>query len=223
MPKDGGRSTIGEVLYITSSSASLISRLGVSRCVSPDPEPGCGPRPGCQCQGCYAQPRPGEAAPLYGSGRSQFYVNSDSEAHETLRREGSGQASSVRTPDKSLYLAHSTFYRDTRAPGTVVPVPATSPDPHPIVPVDGPAPRPAVRNLRKNGVTHVPLEVKQSSITDSSLRYGCEIDGKGQSQKMRVGIPGISDAKMCQTKGCNFFGSFENNSFCSKCFKDSQR
>ena len=197
-----------------------ICRLGVSRCVSPDSDPGGGPRPGCQCQGCYAQPRPGEASPLYGSGRSQFYVNSDSEAHETLRKEASGHSSSVRTPDKSLHLAHSTFYRDTRTSGTVVPVPATAPDPHPIVPVD--APRPPVRNLRKKGVSNVPSEIKQSSKTNAGLRYSCEIDGQKQSQKIKVGIPGMSDAKMCQTKGCNFFGSFENNSFCSKCFKDSQ-
>ena len=199
-----------------------VFRVGVYRCVNPESESRGGPRPGCQCQGCYAQPRPGEASPLYGSGRSQFYVNSDSEAHETLRREVTGVTTSVRTPDQSLYLAHSTFYRDTRASSTVVPVPAISPDRHPIVPVD--APRPPVRNLRKKGVTNVPPEVKQfvnhPSLTGPSLRSGCEIDG--QSQRMRVDIPGMSDAKMCQTKGCNFFGSFENNSFCSKCFKDSQ-
>ena len=202
-----------------------LSRLGVSRCVSPDCEPGGGPRPGCQCQGCYAQPRPGEASPLYGSGRSQFYVNSDSEAHETLRRE-TGLSSGVRTPDKSLHLAHSTFYRDTRTSSTVVPVPAVSPDPHPIVPVELPTPRPPVRNLRKKGVTNFPSEVQefvnQPSISDPSPRSSCENDGKSQSRKMKAGILGISDAEMCQTKGCNFFGSFENNSLCSKCFKDSQ-
>ena len=197
----------------------------MSRCVSPDCEPGGGPRPGCQCQGCYAQPRPGEASPLYGSGRSQFYVNSDSEAHETLRRE-SGLSSGVRTPDKSLHLAHSTFYRDTRTSSTVVPVPSISPDPHPIVPVELPAPRPPVRNLRKKGVTNFPSEVQEfvnhSSISDPSPRYSCENVGQSQSRKMKGGVLGISDAEMCQTKGCNFFGSFENNSLCSKCFKDSQ-
>ena len=131
-----------------------IFRLGVSRCVSPDSDPGGGPRPGCQCQGCYAQPRPGEASPLYGSGRSQFYVNSDSEAHETLRKEASGHSSSVRTPDKSLHLAHSTFYRDTRTSGTVVPVPATSPDPHPIVPVDAPGPPSGISGRRECQMFH---------------------------------------------------------------------
>ena len=86
-----------------------MTRTEVSRCISPASEPGGGPRPGCQCQGCYAQPRPGEDAALYGSGRSKFYVTSDTGISlETLSREAPGAW------DHSRHLAHSTIFRDTR-------------------------------------------------------------------------------------------------------------
>ena len=105
--------------------------------------------------------------------------------------------------------------RDT---GAVVAVPRDCPDPMPIVPVERPPPpRAPARGLRRKGVTPPPalgqmvpgLGRGAVSEPDSSLHSGYRHYE--------------AEAALCQTKGCSFFGSFENNSYCSKCFRESQR
>lgn len=164
-----------------------------------------GTREGCGCREC--QPKTSSA--LYGSGNSQFYVNSDDASHQTLRHMAQCPQPGSRTQDKSLYLANSTFYRDHN-PGTVVPVSHNDPM-YPIVPVDPPPyqvampPKPPVRNLRKKSIKD------DSVFTDSS------------NNDLRYKLVGLREATPCQTKGCAFFGSFENNSYCSRCFRETQQ
>ena len=178
-----------------------------------------------------------DSAALYGSGKSKFYVNSDDQAHETLTHVPVCKHLTLRNNDRTLYLANSTFYRD-RDSSLVVPIPANNPDPMPIVPVDYPPPKPPVRNLRKKGVsnlisaeykqnnslTHVPNNnYSQDSVPDGGSYRKCidELDSKHKMNNVDLRLR--SEAKLCQTKGCSFFGSFENNSYCSKCFKESQQ
>ena len=157
----------------------------------------------CRCEDC--------SPALYGTGRSQFYttVNTDD-----LRSYEHCRHPTLRSADKSLYLANSTFYRDT-SPALVVPVSPHSPHPGPVVPVDGHGghgghpPKPPVRNLRKKGVSNY-LAQSRTETTDSPHTTFNITDH-------------LKEAKLCQTRGCSFFGSFENNSYCSKCFRDTQR
>ena len=144
---------------------------------------------------------------LYGSGRSQFYVNTDERSHETLRNLQTSRHPAGRSADKSLYLANSTFYRDT-SPALVVPVSPHSHHPGPVVPVDGgQPPKPPVRNFRKKGVSNYPAETTDFPHPNTTFNI----------------TDHLKEAKLCQTRGCSFFGSFENNSYCSKCFRDTQR
>ena len=105
--------------------------------------------------------------------------------------------------------------RDT---GAVVAVPRDCPDPMPIVPVERPPPpRAPARGPRRKGVAAPPelgqmvpgLGRGEASEPDSGLHSGY--------RHYEV------EPALCQTKGCSFFGSFENNSYCSKCFRESQR
>ena len=101
--------------------------------------------------------------------------------------------------------------------GLIVPIPANSPDPMPIVPVDYPPPKPPIRNYRKKGVTSVP------SVSESSKHFvNREADSLSGGQKVKLNYADMIEPKLCQTKGCSFFGSFENDSYCSKCFRESQ-
>ena len=158
----------------------------------------------CRCEDC--------SPALYGSGRSQFYVNTDDRSYETLKTIPHSRHPTMRSADKSLYLANSTFYRD-HSPALVVPVSPHSPHPGPVVPVDGHSghsghsghpPKPPVRNLRKKGVSNYPDCADSPPTTFNITDH-------------------LKEAKLCQTRGCSFFGSFENNSYCSKCFRDTQR
>ena len=161
----------------------------------------------CRCDDC--------SPALYSSGRSQFYVNTDDlRSYETLKNIQHCRHPTVRSADKSLYLANSTFYRDT-SPALVVPVSPHSHHPGPVVPVDGHGghgghpPKPPVRNLRKKGVSTYSAQ-SRTETTDSPHTTFNITDH-------------LKEAKLCQTRGCSFFGSFENNSYCSKCFRDTQR
>ena len=100
----------------------------------------------------------------------------------------------------------------------MVPIPVNSPDPMPIVPVDYPPPKAPIRNYRKKGVTSVPSESESSKHFVN--REGVEPPG---GQKVKLNFPVMIEPKLCQTKGCSFFGSFENDSYCSKCYRESQR
>ena len=153
---------------------------------------------------------------LYGSGRSKFYVNTDDRSYEAVKTLPPCRYPSLKSGDKSLYLAHSTFYRDV-SPALVVPVPDRSPHPDTIVPVDFPPPRAPVRNLRKKGLSNFQSEMKivNNNHLDSTDCQPRRVEDQIYSQSR--------EAKLCQTRGCPFFGSFENDSYCSKCFRDTQR
>jgi len=177
---------------------------------------------------------------LYGSGRSKFYVNADDHSYETLRHVPLCKHPSMRNTDRSLYLSNSTFYRDGVA-GLIVPIPSNPPDPMPIVPVD-PPPKAPLRNSRKKALVNLQAEMSRNVVNrsadspDASRLYLSETQtpdyqqqvtmkyqGESSRSCMKVELPGLMDAKPCQTSGCSFFGSSENNSFCSKCFRESQR
>ena len=176
---------------------------------------------------------------LYGSGRSKFYVNADDHSYETLRNVPLCKHPSMRNSDRSLYLANSTFYRDG-VPALIVPISANTPDPMPIVPVD-PPPKAPLRNSRKKALVNLHAEMSRNvmnsadSLDASRLFLGeshqsdfdrsanMKYNGEPSRSCMKVELPGMMDAKPCQTSGCSFFGSSENNSFCSKCFRESQR
>ena len=183
-------------------------RLRRGSCVSPEA--------GCRCESC--SPHQDSSSAVYGSGRSKFYVNNDDRSYETLKSLPHCRPPTLRTGDKSLYLAHSTFYRDT-SPALVVPVPPHSPDPMPIVPVDFPPPKAPVRNLRKKGVSNFQSEIK--TVNNNLDAPDCR-PVEGQTYTFTP-TSHLREAKLCQTRGCPFFGSFENNSYCSKCFRDTQR
>jgi len=182
---------------------------------------------------------PTQSEALYGSGRSKFYVNADDHSYETLRNVPLCKHPSMRNSDRSLYLANSTFYRDG-VPGLVVPIPTNSPDPMPIVPVD-PPPKAPLRNSRKKALENLQAEMRhgitnsnesvnasrhylsENHPTDTERSANMKYKGDPSRSCMKVELPGFIDAKPCQTSGCSFFGSSENNSFCSKCFRESQR
>jgi len=160
---------------------------------------------------------------LYGSGKSKFYVNADEASYETLRNIPVAKHATLRNNDRSIYLANSTFYRDNVP--LVVPVSPYDPDPPPIVPVDPPQPRNLTR--KKWLSSHNPV-INGETIRPVVLEGAVDLNGVeeemyGKSAKMKVSLPGLSDAKPCQTEGCSFFGTSETNYFCSKCFKESRR
>jgi len=230
---------------------SLVPR---AQCVSPECQLMGNVKTSYLCHHCFHQQiqqsseaRPGvtgygpgqQSEALYGSGRSKFYVNADDHSYETLRNVPLCKHPSMRNSDRSLYLSNSTFYRDGVA-GLIVPIPANSPDPMPIVPVDLP-PKAPLRNSRKKALVNLQTEMSRNVMNSgdsldasrpflgethqsdferpANLKYG----GDSSKSCMKVELPGMMDAKPCQTSGCSFFGSSENNSFCSKCFRESQR
>lgn len=188
---------------------------------------------------------------LYGSGRSKFYVNTDDNSYENLRNVPMYKHPTMRNSDRSLYLANSTFYRDG-VPGLVVPISADEPDPMPIVPVDLP-PQAPLRTCRKKALADLQSELRShlknsKEFTDTSarqetpgLKYDStqnmlaqgkrpekyDVDGgtclEATGSMMKVELPGLFEAKACQTSGCSFFGSSKTNSFCSKCFRESKQ
>jgi len=222
----------------------------LGQCVSPECQMMGNVKTSYLCHHCYHQQiqhssevrngySGGQSEALYGSGRSKFYVNADDNSYETLRNVPLCKHPSMRTTDRSLYLANSTFYRDG-GQGLIVPISANTPDPMPIVPVD-PPPKAPMRNSRKKALVNLQAEMSrnvmnstdsldasrislaESHLTDSDRTANLKYKGDPSRSCMKVELPGMMDANPCQTSGCSFFGSSENNSYCSKCFRESQR
>ena len=160
---------------------------------------------------------PHHSEALYGSGKSKFYVNADDSAYETVRQLPVCKHPTMRNNDRSLYLANSTFYRDTVP--LVVPVSVNDPDPPPIVAVE-PGKQPAMGRKKWLHAGKCPVNGDHGA---DMVTNGVGEEDTDSSCGMKVNLPKMIDGRPCQTSGCSFFGTSETNFYCSKCFKESQR
>jgi len=198
-----------------------------AKCASPQCQMVGSERTAFLCQYCYHQQQVhSDQGALYGSGKSKFYVNTDDKAYEGITKLPSFKHATLKNAgDQSIYLANSTFYRDNGQP--VVPVPPSPP----VAPI---------RVTRKKALADLQVELR-THLRDSvdsgntQIHINSHDDDKSHREpivtvashqhtdnSMKVELPGMFEARACQTSGCSFFGSSETNSFCSACYRESR-
>lgn len=165
--------------------------------------------------------------PRYGTGKSKFYTESDSESHDFVRR--MAPTAAVNKNDQTLYLSKSTFYNDTGLPSLScaksvnnldVPVQQknwknTSSDD--LINLTG--------NLKRERTKRITLPSKVHSTTTDS-RAGWD-SGQSSSNLPMYGDPLSSpdifnDIQPCRTPFCVFYGSPLSNYLCSKCCEGAE-
>jgi hypothetical protein len=155
----------------------------------------------------------------YGAGRSRFYAESDSTSHELASRIPLSRAGS--NTDQTLYLSKSTFYNDSKVPGS----PALSRLGTTIQSHNRTWSDDIVSNTQNVSPAHGSC-ITQGHVTVVSVNSA---SGENQSEdqydlgKMYGGfkLPVSAEAKPCRTNNCKFFGCAEKDFYCSKCHKEN--
>lgn len=189
------------------------------------------------CSLCYEKQKKREAVeyvsevPRYGTGNSKFYMQSDQQSHNAVKRLPSFKK--LNDLDQTLYLGKSTFYNDTKVnsdPYNQLGIPLSPSPPSStigkttIIPIKVEGREELSANNNFNGES-AKLSGSSSSSSSSSFNNKCpplasSKECFGIEQPNRNSYDFLSGNTKCRSSGCNFYGSPSTGSFCSRCCQE---
>ncbi|XP_077284712.1 OTU domain-containing protein 7A-like isoform X2 [Arctopsyche grandis] len=149
----------------------------------------------------------------YNTGKSKFYVESDNESHDTIRRM---PPTSVINTDQTLYLSKSTFYNDTGRPSMMSARSVNNLD------------KPREKDWKNTSSDNL-VNIRSESKKEKSKRSTMPAKVHAATEAYKPGWDSLpihdeSDAldifdgpQPCRTPFCTFYGNPSTNYLCSKC------
>lgn len=188
------------------------------------------------CTVCYEKQKKREASeyvnevPRYGTGNSKFYMHSDQQSHNAVKRLPSFKK--LNDLDQTLYLGKSTFYNDMKSssadPYNQLGIPLSPSPPSSytgkttVIPIKVEGRDELLINSESYGdraKSSTALSSSSSSSSFNTSKCPTECFSSEKPNQNSYDFTSGGNTK-CRSTGCSFYGSPQTGSFCSRCCQE---